>query len=103
MLTGKHFTGSAKAGCHLVKDQKYTIFLRKFTDPPDIALRLVNHPRGPLHQGLHDKGRDPGVMLLKNGFQGLQSGISNLFAAEAAAVSLERGAIAVVRPGKEDL
>lgn len=34
---------------------------------------------------------------------GSSRGISNLFAAEAAAVSLERGAIAVVRPGKEDL
>ena len=34
---------------------------------------------------------------------GSSRGISNLFAVEAAAVTLERGAIAVVRPGKEDL
>lgn len=34
---------------------------------------------------------------------GSTRGISNLFEAETAAVTLERGTIAVVRPGKEDL
>ena len=55
MFTGKHAAGTPKAGGYFVKNQKRIILFCERAGTGNIALRLVDHPCGALHQGLHNE------------------------------------------------
>src|SRR5262245_52610432 len=57
MLASKHFSGPAKAGSDFVSNKEYPIPAADLPQCPDIARRLVPHPRRSLHQRLNDQRR----------------------------------------------
>jgi hypothetical protein len=64
VLAGKHPSGAAKAGRHLVADQQDVVGVTELSHPPQVSVGLYQHPRRPLHEWLDDhRGRTRPVVL----------------------------------------